>query len=250
MRTPSSLEFDLDKSLSSVPTETLNVMLLAADEMQACIDALDRGGLNLVGEALRGEGEFIELEHYPHDDVYDAASQSQYYYHAHRGLVGEHGHFHTYIRQPGTLRRMQPAESPGAHEWPAGDDALAHLVAVSMDSYGLPLGLFTTNRWVAGDTWYAASDLIPLLGNFGIDHAAPSWPLNRWLTGLFTLFRPQMTALLQSRDVTVARWQQESPDTDVLEDRSRDIASWMPIDPIEQRKAVAQAAAARYGGNK
>ena len=30
------------------------------------------------------------------------------------------------------------------------------------------------------------------LDRFDIDHAYPSWPVNRWLTAMVRLFRPQM----------------------------------------------------------
>lgn len=60
--------------------------------------------------------------------VYDRDSQAQYYYHAHREGDLEHGHFHTFIR------------------------AIAQLIAVSMDAWGQPIGLFVGNRWVTGET--------------------------------------------------------------------------------------------------
>ena len=58
-----------------------------------------------------------------------------------------------------------------------GDDALTHVVAISMDSKGRPLRLFTTNRWVTGETWYRADDVCKVIGRFVIDHArAPRGP--------------------------------------------------------------------------
>ena len=89
---------------------------------------------------------------------------------------------------------------------PPGDanDALSHLVAISMDKYGLPIKLFTTNRWVTGETWYRAPDVVAMLDRFEMDLAQPSWPVNRWLTAMVRLFRPQIASLLDERDRTLA----------------------------------------------
>jgi hypothetical protein len=38
---------------------------------------------NIVGEVLRGHGVFREWDHYPPDDVFDAVTHAQFYYHAH-----------------------------------------------------------------------------------------------------------------------------------------------------------------------
>ena len=48
-----------------------------------------------------------------------------------------------------------------------------------MDSTGLPIRLLSTNRWVTGEAWYRADDVCKLLDLFEIDHAQPSWPVNR-----------------------------------------------------------------------
>lgn len=66
-----------------------------------------------------------------------------------------------------------------------------------------PIGLFTTNRWVTGEAWYRASDIIAMLDIFCIDHAYPSWPVNIWLTNLLLLFRPQVEWLLMRRDLVI-----------------------------------------------
>jgi len=73
-----------------------------------------------------------------------------------------------------------------------------------------------------------------LLARFRIDHAAPSWPVNRWLSAMFVLFRPQMQALLTQRDASVAAWAAQHPGVDVFEDRALDIASHMVISVQDQ----------------
>lgn len=96
-------------------------MLEAGAEVRASMRALQRVGLNLVGEVLKDQGPFIELEHYPKDDVFDDESHSQYYYHTHRSDSQEHGHFHTFLRAGGMPEGAQPVAYPFASEpWPRG----------------------------------------------------------------------------------------------------------------------------------
>ncbi|MBE0473243.1 hypothetical protein [Rhodoferax sp.] len=225
--------------MQDLATAELLAMRAAALEIAECYRVLAKGGLNIVGEVLRGEGEFIELNHFPDDDVFDRETQSQYYYHAHRGLEGEHGHFHTFLRPPGMPDGMQAVAHENATEpWPEGRDALSHLISISMDVYGFPMGLFTTNRWVTAEAWYGAEDVMQLLERFQIDHAAPSWPVNRWISAMFVLFRPQIRQLLRQRDAKVAQWAAQHPGTDVFEDRALDITSWTAISVEDQISQV------------
>lgn len=224
--------------LSGLGRERLETMRTAGREILECHRVLERGGLNIVGELLRGQGDFVEFEHYPRDDVFDDRSHAQYYYHAHRGEEGEHGHFHTFLRAPGMPDGMRPVTNTGVEPWPSGDESLSHLIAISMDAYGYPIGLFTVNRWVTGDAWYAAADVIGMLDRFEIDHAHPSWPANRWVTAMLRLFRPQIEALVLARDAAVAAWAAKHPDTDVFEDRELEIASHVAVSVADQLAAV------------
>src|SRR3546814_10011495 len=87
---------------------------------------------------------------------------------------------------------IRPARVPGFVAPEDADDALSHLVAIAMTPGGLPFRLFTVNRWVTGEVWYRADDVIRLLDVFKIDHAQPSWPLNRWISAMIVLFKPQI----------------------------------------------------------
>jgi hypothetical protein len=216
----------------------IEAMADAGAKIIDCYRVLRKGGLNIVGELLRGQGTFYELEHYPKDDVFDEETHCQYYYHAHRSDACEHGHLHTFIRQPGMLKGIAPVAYDGGERWPGGEQALTHLVAISMDSYGFPIGLFTTNRWVTGEAWYRSEDIIAMLDRFRIDHAYPSWPVNIWLSNMLVLFRPQAEWLLSERDHAVRQWQRHHPDIDVYEERSLDITSYLPINVEAQIKAV------------
>ena len=231
------------REFSALARPALQLMRDAGAEVLECRRALDKGGLNVVGEILRGQGKFIEYEHFPADDVYDADTHAQYYYHAHRGGEGEHGHFHTFLRAAGMPAGVAPVPYTGGEPWPGGDQALSHLIAISMDAYGVPIGLFTVNRWVTGDTWYPARDVIAMLDGFVIDHANPSWPVNRWIGSMLRLFRPRIEALVLARDQTLAAWARSHPDRDVFEDRELEIMSHTAISVESQIAAVAAALA-------
>lgn len=233
MQTP-VIPIQLAQNLATPDIAELRAMQAAGQEIMECYRVLAKGDLNIVGEVLRGQGEFTELSHYPDDDVFDRDTQSQYYYHAHRGLDGEHGHFHTFVRPPGMPEGMVPIACTPSEPWPQGRDALSHLIGISMDAWGRPIGLFTTNRWVTDEAWYRAEDVTMLLARFEVDHAAPSWPVNRWISAMFVLFRPQMRALLLQRDATVADWSAQHPGQDVFEDRTLDITSAVLISVEDQ----------------
>lgn len=228
---------ELREALRALPTDRLNRMNAAADEILECYRVLKKGDANIVGEILKGQGTFYEWDHYPEGDVYDSETHAQYYYHAHR--EDEHGHFHTFLRKKGMRKGVNPVPYDGDAEWPTEEDEIiCHLIAISMDNAGFPIALFTTNRWVTGENWYDKSDVIDMLDSFVIDHSTPSWPANRWLTAMPMLFRPQIEQLISARDEKISEWQLEKPDTDVFEDRNLEITSFLPISVEDQIRAV------------
>lgn len=219
-----------DIQLSKLSNETLCVMLEAGEGIRAACRALEKGGLNLVGECLKGQGVFYELSHYPADDVYDVDSKSQYYFHTHRGMTGEYGHFHTFLRADGTPDRLEPIKNTSSEPWPSGIDALSHLVCISMNQQGYPIGLFTTNRWVTGEAWYDAEAVIQMLDCFFIDHAHPNLAVNQWITAMFRLYKLEMVELIQMRDKKIKEWRGAHLQADVFEDRKLEITSYRTID--------------------
>src|SRR3546814_17878343 len=104
---------------------------------------------------------------------------------------------------------------------------------------GLPFRLFTVNRWVTGEVWYRADDVIRMLDVFKIDHAQPSWPLNRWISAMIALFKPQIAELLRARDRKVADWREQNPEADVFEDRDLEVASFHYISVVHPVREVA-----------
>lgn len=245
LRRPPIPQFDLAPGLARVPEihapgldalpgPRLRSMLMAGAEVLECHRVLRNGGVNLVSEVLRGQGTFYEYDHYPADDVYDQETGAQYYYHAHR--AGEHGHFHTFLRMSaGNLDGSPAGNGPDSGE-------PLHLIAISMDAHGWPIGLFATNHWVCGGAWLPAANVIEVLPGFRIDHAYPSWPVNRWIGAMMVLFRPHIEALVRHRDEVISEWARRHPDRDVFEDRNLEITGYMPIQVEEHVHAIREAA--------
>ena len=231
--------------MSTLSPETLTSMLAGGEEIEECYRVMAKTGDNVVGELLRNQGTFYQWNHYPNGDIYDHATHSQYFYHAHvKGQrKGEHGHFHTFLRAKGMPAGIAPIAYSGDAEWPVDDKALSHLIGISMNPKGFPIGLFSVNRWVTGEAWYTADDVVAMFGRFNIDHASPSWPANRWITAMLRLFHPQIIELVYKRDVVIADWQRKYPDRDVYEDRDLEITSTMAISVDKQIAGVRAALA-------
>ena len=258
MRTEEQIQ---DVVLTAIPQLTA----LSDDQLMEMADAgaevvnvhrlLAKTGANIVGELLKTQEKFFEWDHLPKGDVYDRETHGQYYYHAHaadKRFDGEHGHFHTFLRPKGMPAGARPADVPGAKMPEKMDDKLSHLVAISMDPKGFPFRLFTVNRWVTGEVWYPADEVVRMLGRFEIDHTWPSWPVNRWVSAMFPLFRPQIEALVRMRDETVARWAAERADSttpleEVFEDREREVTSFLDVN-IERQVADIQKEISRRDG--
>lgn len=239
---------DSDFALEPLSTEDLEAMAEAGQEVAEIHRVLSKTGDNIVGELLKNNGTFYEWDHYPPGDVYDHETHGQFYYHAHapdQRFEGEHGHFHTFVRPKGMPPGIKPAAVPGFVQPEDPNDALSHLIAISMTPDGLPFRIFTVNRWVTGEIWYDAKDVSVLLDYFKIDHTQPSWPVNRWITAMVQLYKPQIIELLEARDRKVSLWQQQNADRDVFEDRSLEVTSFLDIDPNKQIQAVAKQLLAR-----
>ena len=224
----------------SLSRERLETMKAAAAEVQECYRVLEKTSANVECEVLAHQGTFYEWDHYPEGDVFDHETHSQHYYHSHRPEDGEHGHFHLFIRRDGIPDRMKIAPFADTEEWPTGDEIICHLVAISMDPKGYPLRLFTTNRWVTGENWYKAEDVIELLDRFKIDHTFPSWATNRWITAMVALYQPQIAQLLLERDKVIQAWS-DSHEGDVLEDRDLEVTSKISLDMTHQIKQINKA---------
>lgn len=219
-------------------------MTSAAGVIDDCRRELAARNRNIVSEVLAGNPAISEWRHYPDGEAYDAKSHAQYFYHTHPVSgrpLREHGHFHTFLRAEGMPIGIAPlllpeiaiadvpALPPQAPPIKRGTrEEVSHLVAIAVDARGEPIRMFTTNRWVTGETWYRADDVIRMLDRFAITEVDPSETLNRWVVAMLRLFRPQIAALLRMRDETVMAWRRRRR-THVFEDPGLEITSSLDI---------------------
>ena len=198
-----------------------------------------------------------DWRHYPDGEAFDPASHAQYFYHRHPAPAGprppenptEHGHFHLFLRGEGMQAGITPlvlpevavANAPAPRQSAplkrGKSDEVCHLVALAVDRRGEPIRLFTTNRWVTGETWYRADDVIAMLDRFRVGGDQPSAPLNRWLGALVQLYKPEIARLLRERDKAILeqRWRRRG---NVLEDPRLEITSSLDIDLDTRLAAV------------
>ncbi|MBV8507993.1 MAG: hypothetical protein JOZ11_19595 [Alphaproteobacteria bacterium] len=218
-------------------------MIAAAAIIRDCRRDLAARNTDVVGEVI-GSSTICAWRHYPDGEVFDATSHAQYFFHAH-ALDGrqssERGHFHTFLRAEGMPSGVVPlllpelavadvaALPPQAAPLKRGErDEVSHLIAIAIDVRGEPIRLFTTNRWVTGETWYRAEDVARMLDRFVIAEREPSVVLNRWIGAMIHLFRPQIAALLHARDGTVMARRRRRR-THVFEDPRLEITSSLDI---------------------
>lgn len=224
----------------------------AAAAIRECRRTLDASGRTILDE-LTGGDEPAEWQRFPEGEAYDASSHTQYFYHRHQtpgaDTQAEHGHFHLFLRAEGmptgvaplVLPELAVADAPvppqAAPAKRGGRDEVSHLVAIALDRRGEPVRLFTTNRWVTGETWYRAEDVITMLDRFSIERGGGSAMLNRWLGAVVRLFRPEIAALLRQRDAAIVGWRRRRRGN-VFEDPSFEIPSGLAVD-LDERLAVA-----------
>ena len=149
--------------VKKLPKSRLRKMAQAGDRILECYRLRGKNDANMVGEVLKGHGEFFEWDHYPPGDVYDHETHAQYYYHAHppegraKKFGPEHGHFHTFLRPKGMPKRIKPAKVPDYKKPEDDNDELTHFVGIAMDRAGFPIRLFTTTRGVPDAPEYHAA---------------------------------------------------------------------------------------------
>jgi hypothetical protein len=229
----------------------------AAAVIRECRSVLVARGTTIAGEAIRKSGKIADWRHYPDSDVYDDVSHAQYFFHRHGVAqrsapeeVGERGHFHLFLRAEGMPGGAMPLLLPeaaianlptppqAAPSKRGARDEVSHLVAVAIDKSGEPVRLFTTNRWVTGETWYRAEDVIRMLDRFSLDAAEPASVVNRWLAAIVRLYQPEIAMLLRKRDEAVMDPRRRRRKVDVFEDPKFEIASTLPIDLDARLAAV------------
>lgn len=196
----------------------------AAAALIAATVEMAESGRPLMRRVVPDDGHRV-FEHYPPDDAIDRHNRSRWFYHAHppeeRG-DGEHGHFHLFLDRR-AFGRLPAIAGPLA---PRKNDArVVHIAALTIDLSGLPVSLFTVNRWVTDEWLYGAAQISARLARFDLSGANSDPLVNRWLTAAVATFAPEIAGILCERDRIIAEVA-----ADFFEDRTAEILSSTPID--------------------
>jgi hypothetical protein len=182
-------------------------MLTHNQAIESLIEAtvlMHQSGVPLMSRILPQNETIVQWEHYPLDDAIDAKTGSRYFYHCHppeeRG-VGEHGHFHLFLSKKKMGKAMCKIPPPDLETNRAN---VVHVVGLSVNPDGIPIELFTTNRWVTDEWLYETADIMAKLKKFSLQNATDDPLVNQWLTALVRLAHPLIEKLLKQRDEALA----------------------------------------------
>jgi len=223
----------------------------AAAEFLAVFQAFSATRSGLIATLLGG-AEPKPDAHYPTGEIWDQITHAQYFFHAHPEgdrHDDEVGHFHTFLGQGGMPRGLLPLVLPEmalapltlpvkekggvsmTHRSARDRGVFSHLIGISVDALGTPLSLFTTNRWVTGETWYRAEDVVRLLDRFAFAEPSPTALADRWLVAVLRLLRRPIVELIQERDAAVMDWRRRrSRQSHVFDDRRLEVTSEREVD--------------------
>lgn len=210
--------------LADSSTRALRTMAHAALDIVDQIRRWADGGQSVL-QVVLGNRAPIAWNHYPAGDARDTASGYRWYYHCHddSGRGGEHGHFHLF---------SELARSNGEAV------ALTHLVAFGVDSNGLPCRAFTVNRWVTGEVWRDAEQVLKLLARFRVGGDGALGEASRWLSNLTLLFLPQLKRLVIDRDAAMQHRASSGHRPNLREDRRVEVISRCRLSLFQQIQAI------------
>ena len=102
---------------------------------------------------------------------------------------------------------------------------MVHIAALSISPAGLPLSLFTVNRWVTNEWLYPHGEIMSALAGFDLADAPGDPLVNRWLTAMVHLCAPLIDSLLAERDAALAAagWDGENCALEILSTTTVDL---------------------------
>ncbi len=169
--------------------------------------------------------------HYPEKDARDEFCKARWYYHVHapgNRDADEHGHFHLFLHRTQLPEGLEPKVWP-----PQGEEAKAHvthLIALSIDTLGIPRSWFTVNRYVTNEFLYPAETMIEHLPAFNVDHTKEDDLVNRFVTAMVALYSEEIEDLLRQRDTRHAALVEEHGDKAYELASGEEVLSQIPID--------------------
>jgi len=231
---------DLEYFLSDLTEPELRVMADAAAEVDECVRLVRNLGRNMIHEVTDGGIGIKTKTSYPPNGFTNFDNGTHFYFHIHRDSSTEYGHFHTY----GYPRALENNAIKSKRKLTAKKSIRkkqhAHLVAISVNKYGTPINLFTTNKWVTKEVIYPENQVVGMLDQYALKSDATLSPLERWTSALLKLFRPQIVWLISQRGSTLKSWEATYPESNVYEDKALEVLVDVDISIEEQREAVNQ----------
>lgn len=186
--------------------------------------AIASAGLPLMRRIIADDGDYRVWNHYPEDDAVDATHGARWFYHAHApkpGWPAEHGHFHLFLDR----RHFDPDRCLAAPAEPKPDaPELVHVVSLSIDQQGLPVRLFTVNRWATDEWLYPARDIVDRLDRLDLSQATGDSLVAQWLSAAVKAYAPEVEWVISMRD------QAFGMRADFFEDRAQEMLSRIEID--------------------
>lgn len=177
---------------------------------------LARQGRSLLHPFLGRSARIEVWRHYPYRDAVDASGRWQFYFHAHDRSEKEgarhpqeRGHIHLFRRSP--------------------QGQLTHLTGLALDARGLPLCWFTTNQWVTGERWQAASTLARALQDFELRLRGPLSGAALWLADMVRFYEAPLHLMLQQRDAALAQHCGQHGQTRAQAFADRRVAVWSSV---------------------
>lgn len=173
------------------------------------INSLKREGSNLVIKIMNGKKYvFDPYYHYPYDGgVKDDKTGCQLFFHAHR--ENEYGHFHTFVKDE--------------------NNELIHLVLISMNKQGEPIGLATVNGWVTGDKYVNAEALKKFSDSFYVNpNLYKDEKTIQFINYIFKAYKEEIYNLFDQRDKWIEEYVSKNY-REPFEDRDFEILSYKEI---------------------
>lgn len=159
----------------------------AASQFQQLISLMGQmasRGKSVLTELLPAQASPRAYRHYPDGSAHDPATGYRWFYHCHprsrRSVPCEHGHFHLFADLRQSVRTT-------------------HLMAISVDAKGLPIGLFLPNLWVTEDQSQQWHEIAELAGRFSTRCAAQPLSIQLWLEHAAQCFWLALPALWSHR---------------------------------------------------
>lgn len=208
----------------------------ATQVLQAQQEMSSKTGGNILHYTLKDSERHERMSHYPAGDRIDKKSGGQYFYHCHREdfETTEHGHFHCFLRYKYIPKRIKPLM---VSDWDRYiDNPMTHLVAIGMSQQGMPIRLFSVNRWVTSEIWYDSVHTPYFIKHFQMNVNDQSyWSiLDKWVEGMLHLFLPQISWLNAQRDQIIQLHQQKNLEDNIFLNKELEELSSIQIDLQKQ----------------